>query len=68
MEINDEVNIQIFHTLEQVKQMNEAIRRQQEDSEHNAFMVEQYQQMKNRLTDELQQLLSIATESRWAVH
>ncbi|MBD2702407.1 hypothetical protein IC229_17290 [Spirosoma sp. BT702] len=65
MEINDELEIQLFHTLEQVKQMNEAIRRHQGAYEPNTFMIEQFQEVKNRLTDELRSLLSQVTEMRW---
>ncbi len=67
MEINDELEIQIFHTLEQVKRMNEAIRRHQRTDDPNTFMIEQFQEVKNRLTNELQVLLSQATETRWQV-
>ncbi|QKZ13026.1 hypothetical protein [Spirosoma sp. KUDC1026] len=67
MEINDELEIQIFHTLEQVKRMNEAIRRHQNEGEESTFMVEQFAEMKSRLTDELRSLLSQATETHWQV-
>jgi hypothetical protein len=67
MEINDELEIQIFHTLEQVKRMNEAIRRHQNKREEGSFMVDQFTEMKNRLTDELRSLLSQATETHWQV-
>ncbi len=67
MEINDELEIQIFHTLEQVKRMNEAIRRHTRADDPNAFMLEQFQEVKKRLTAELQSLLSQATETHWQV-
>ncbi len=67
MEINDELEIQIFHTLEQVKRMNDAIRRHQQANSPNALMIEQFQEMKTRLTDELRSLLSQATETHWQI-
>ncbi len=67
MEIRDELDIQIFHTLEQVKRMNEAIRRHAQADEPNAFMVEQFQEVRQRLNTELQNLLSQATETNWRV-
>ena len=67
MEINDELEIQIFHTLEQVKRMNEAIRRHQQTDEPNAFMIEQFQELRQRLNAELQDMLSEITETRWQI-
>lgn len=67
MEINDELEIQIFHTLEQVKRMNKAIRRHQQADSPNGFMIEQFQEMKTHLTDELSSLLSQATETHWQI-
>lgn len=67
MEIKDELEIQLFHTLEQVKQMNEAIHRHKQLDEPNAFMIEQYQEVKSRLTGELEKLLSQLTETQWQV-
>ena len=67
MEINDELEIEIFHTLEQIKQMNKAIHRHQQAQEPNDFMIEQFQEMKNRLTKELQALMSRVTETTWLV-
>ena len=67
MEIRDELEIQLFHTLEQVKRMNEAIRRHNQADEPNAFMVEQFQEVRQRLNTELQNLLSQVTETNWRV-
>ncbi|RIV25412.1 hypothetical protein DYU11_08930 [Fibrisoma montanum] len=67
MEINDELEIRLFHTIEQVRRMNEAIRRHQQADEPNAFMIEQFQEVKTRLTKELQDLMSRATEMQWQV-
>jgi hypothetical protein len=67
MEINDELEILIFHTLEQVKRMNEAIRRHQRADDSNDFMIEQFQEVKSRLTDGLRSLLSQATEMPWQI-
>lgn len=67
MEINDELEIQLFHTLEQIKRMNDAIRRHQGADETNAFMIEQFLEMKQRLNAELQDLLSKVTESPWQI-
>jgi hypothetical protein len=66
MEIHDELEIEIFHTLEQLRRMNKALRRHQDGSSPNAFMVEQIQDVKARLTQELQVLMSQATEMQWA--
>ncbi len=57
MEINDELEIQIFHTLEGVKRTNEAIRRHQLAGDPNDFIIEQFLEVKSRLTDELRSLL-----------
>lgn len=67
MEIRDEMDIRLFHTLEQVKQMNEAIHRHQQLDVPNAFMLEQFQEVKSRLTGELEKLLSQLTETQWQV-
>lgn len=67
MEINNDLEIQIFHTLEQVKLANEAIRRHRQAAEPNAFMIEQFQEVKLHLTDELGDLLSTITETHWQV-
>ena len=67
MEIKDELTIQLFHTLEQVKQMNEAIHRHQQADKPNEFMIEQFQEVKSRLTGELEKLLSQMTETQWQV-
>lgn len=67
LEINDELEIQIFHTLEQVKRMNEAIRRHQRADEPNALIIEQFQELRQRLNIELQDLLSKVTETRWQI-
>ncbi|WP_080058130.1 hypothetical protein [Spirosoma aerolatum] len=65
MEINDELEIQLFHTLEQIKRMNEAIRRHQRVEDGNPFMIEQFQEVRQRLHADLQDLLSQVTEVRW---
>ncbi|MBN8822118.1 MULTISPECIES: hypothetical protein [unclassified Spirosoma] len=65
MEINDELEIQLFHTLEQIKRMNEAIRRHQRVEDGNPFMIEQFQEIRQRLHADLQDLLSQVTEVRW---
>ncbi|GAB3997202.1 hypothetical protein GCM10028807_41780 [Spirosoma daeguense] len=67
MEINDELEIRIFHTLEQVKRMNEAIRRHQQTDEPNGFIIEQFLEVRQRLNIELQDLLSQVTETRWQI-
>ncbi len=61
------INSKYRFLLEQVKRMNEAIRRHTRADDANAFMLEQFQEMKTRLTTELQGLLSQATETRWQV-
>lgn len=67
MEISDEVEIQIFHTIEHVKRMNEAIRRHRLADEASPFMIEQFLDIRNRLYEELQQLLLQVTETPWKV-
>ncbi|GAB4028942.1 hypothetical protein [Spirosoma gilvum] len=67
MEINDELEIQLFHTLEHIKRMNDAIRRHQRAEEANTFMIEQFQEIKQRLNTELQDLLSKVTETPWQI-
>ncbi|TAE29802.1 MAG: hypothetical protein EAZ91_11830 [Cytophagales bacterium] len=67
MELQDELDIEIFHTLEQLKRMNEAIHRHGGGDESSQFMTEQFLEMKQRLTRELQDLMSRATEVTWLV-
>lgn len=61
MEIVDEVEIQIFYTIERIKSIEQAILRHQNIDESNGFMIEQYQDMKRKLSDDLVALLRKAT-------
>lgn len=67
MEIRDELEIQIFLTIEQVKRMNEAIKRHQQADDPNALMIEQFLEVRKRLNEELQNLLLQVTETSWQV-
>jgi hypothetical protein len=59
--------IRIVHTLEQVKRLNGAIRRHQQEAKAGVFIFDQSTEMKNRLTDELRSLLLQNTETPWQI-
>jgi len=61
MEIIDEVEIQIFYTIERIKSIEQTILRHQNIDEPNSFMIEQYQELKRKLSDDLVALLRKAT-------
>ncbi len=61
MEIVDEVEIQIFYTIEKIKSIEQAILRHQNIDEPNSSMIEQYQELKHKLSDDLIFLLRKAT-------
>ncbi|MGA0558425.1 hypothetical protein ACO2Q8_17320 [Larkinella sp. VNQ87] len=67
MEINDDLEIQIFHTLEHLRRVNQNLRQHLDAEQPSSLMIEQYQAMKQRLTEELQHLMSLATEVTWQV-
>ncbi|WP_143092543.1 hypothetical protein [Arsenicibacter rosenii] len=67
MEIHDELEIEIFNTIEQIKRMNEAIHRHEQSNDPNPLMIEQFQEIRNRLTSDLQRLMSEITETTWVL-
>lgn len=58
MEIRDERMIEIFHTLEKIERMNKAIHLHQEQAVLDALAIEQYQAIKQDLTQQLLNLLA----------
>ena len=61
MEIVDEIEIEIFYTIERMKSIEQAILRHQNIDESNSFMIEQYQELKKKLSEDLVVLLRKAT-------
>jgi hypothetical protein len=61
MEIVDEVEIQIFYTIERIKSIEQAILRHKTIDEPNSFMIEQYTDLKQKLSIDLVDLLKKAT-------
>ena len=61
MEIVDEIEIEIFYTIERMKSIEQAILRHQNLDEPNNFMIEQYQELKKKLSEDLVVLLRKAT-------
>ncbi|MFN3490407.1 MAG: hypothetical protein ACK4YV_14800 [Emticicia sp.] len=61
MEIIDEVEIEIFYTIERIKSIEQAVLRHQNLDEPNSFMIEQYQELKKKLSEDLVVLLRKAT-------
>lgn len=61
MEIVDEIEIEIFYTIERMKSIEQAILRHQNIDEPNSFMIEQYQELKKKLSEDLVVLLRKAT-------
>ncbi len=59
MEIVDE--IEIFYTIERIKSIEQAILRHQSLDEPNSFMIEQYHELKKKLSEDLVVLLRKAT-------
>lgn len=58
MEIRDERMIEIFHTLEKIERMNKAIHLHQEQAAPDTLAIEQYQAIKQDLTQQLLNLLA----------
>jgi hypothetical protein len=58
MEIYDEIDIQIFHTLEKIKRINKHIHLHQNADEPDDFAIEQWQEIRNDLTRQLQEMLA----------
>ena len=61
MEIVDEIEIQIFYTIERIKSIEQAVVRHQKIDEPNDFMIEQYQELRRKLSNDLASFLSQAT-------
>ncbi len=61
MEIVDEVEIEIFYTIEKIKSIEQTILRHQSIDDPNNFMIEQYQGLKQHLSDNLVALLRKST-------
>jgi hypothetical protein len=61
MKIVDEIEIQIFYTIERIKSIEQTILRHQNIDGPNSFMIEQYQDLKRKLSDDLVALLRKAT-------
>lgn len=61
MEIVDEIEIEIFYTIERIKSIEQALLRHQNIDEPNNFMIEQYQELKKKLSEDLVVLLRKAT-------
>ena len=57
MEIHDEVQIEIFHTLEKINRMNNAIAFHTLQDEPSLVSIEQYQAVKSQMTRHLLELL-----------
>ena len=58
MEIHDEIQIEIFHTLEKINRMNNAIAFHATQSEPSLVSIEQYQSIKSQMTHQLLDLLA----------
>jgi len=61
MEIVDEIEIEIFYTIERIKSIEQAILRHQNIDDPNSFMIEQYKELKKKLSEDLVGLLRKAT-------
>ncbi len=58
MEIHDEIQIEIFHTLEKINRMNNAIAFHAAQDEKSLVSIEQYQSIKSQMTHQLLVLLA----------
>jgi hypothetical protein len=61
MEIVDEIEIEIFYTIERMKSIEQAILRHQNLDDNNNFMIDQYRELKEKLSKDLVALLRKAT-------
>ncbi len=57
MEIKDELQIEIFHTLEKIKQINVVIHTHEKQEEPDKLAIEQYLDVKHKLALQLVELL-----------
>ena len=62
MEIHDELEIEIFHTLENIRRVESMIRKHVEAKSEN-LIVNQYYSLKKELSQQLADLLSNATNT-----
>lgn len=58
MEIQDEIDIQIFHTLEKIKRINKHIAFHKSAESPDEFAIEQWEDIRNDLVRQLQELLA----------
>jgi hypothetical protein len=58
MEIHDEIQIEIFHTLEKISRMNNAIAFHATQDEPSLVSITQYQSIKSQMTNQLLELLA----------
>ena len=63
MEIQDELEIEIFHTLEKIKRI-EAMLLRHTEAKSEALIISQYKSLKHELSQELATLLSKATNAK----
>jgi len=62
MEIHDELEIEIFHTLENIRRVEGMIRKHVEAKSEN-LIINQYESLKKELSQQLADLLSNATNT-----
>ena len=58
MEIQSEHDIEIFHTLDKIRRVNQAIRFHSSLENPDSFTIEQYRKLKQELSEQLVALLS----------
>ena len=63
MEIYDELEIEIFHTLEKIRRVENMIKRHV-DSKSEDLIINQYVSLKKELSQQLADLLSQATNAK----
>ncbi|WP_221389696.1 hypothetical protein [Dyadobacter sp. NIV53] len=63
MEIHDELEIEIFHTLEKIRRVESIIRKHLEAKSED-LIVNQYYSLKKELSQQLADLLSSATNAK----
>ncbi|WP_254561480.1 hypothetical protein [Dyadobacter diqingensis] len=63
MEIHDELEIEIFHTLEKIRRVENMIKRHVDSGSEN-LIINQYISLKKELSQQLADLLSQATNAK----
>lgn len=63
MEIHDELEIEIFHTLEKIRRVENMIKRHVDSGSEN-LIIDQYVSLKKELSQQLADLLSQATNAK----